>query len=103
MPIPIQEIVAKKASFTRDPDTRPADFREDVFRIEDEGEWIVHRIPDEYLTVPTKYDRLKKIPVQPTWHHKSCGQCGHIPGYSTAIFWVIRKLGLAYDDPKDQT
>ena len=46
---------------------------------------------------------MKKIPVQQTWHHKSCGQCGHIPGYSTSIYWLNRKLGLDYLDPKDQT
>ncbi len=54
-------------------------------------------------SVTTKYGRIKKIPIARTWHHKSCGQCGHIPGYSTSIFWLIRKLGLDYDDPTDQT
>jgi heterodisulfide reductase subunit B len=53
--------------------------------------------------VTTKYGRIKKIPEQMTWHHKSCGQCGHIPGYSTAIFWLNRKLGMDYNDPTDQT
>ena len=50
-----------------------------------------------------KYGRTKKIPVEQTWHHKSCGQCGHIPGYSTSVFWINRKLGLDYHDPTDQT
>jgi heterodisulfide reductase subunit B len=51
----------------------------------------------------TKYGRKKKIPLNRTWHHKSCGQCGHIPGYSTSIFWLVRKLGFDYIDPTDQT
>jgi heterodisulfide reductase subunit B2 len=89
--------------FERDPDFLPADFHDTVFEIEAQGDWIVHRVPEPYIEVQTKYGRTKKIPTQLTWHHKSCGQCGHIPGYSTAIFWIARKLGLNYIDPRDQT
>jgi len=97
-------IPRKERVFQRDPDLPlPEDIRERVFELEEEGEWIVQRVPEPYVEVPTKYGRPKKVPLQHTWHHKSCGQCGHIPGYSTAIFWLHRKLGLAYDDPKDQT
>ena len=97
-------IPRKERLFQRDPDLPlPEDIRERVFELEEEGEWIVQRVPEPYVEVPTKYGRPKKVPLQHTWHHKSCGQCGHIPGYSTAIFWLHRKLGLAYDDPKDQT
>jgi hypothetical protein len=42
-------------------------------------------------------------PREHTWHHKSCGQCGHIPGYSTSVLCINRKLGLDYLDPTDQT
>jgi heterodisulfide reductase subunit B len=79
------------------------DIREKLFELEDAGELIVQRVPEPYVEVMTKYGRTKKIPEQMTWHHKSCGQCGHIPGYSTAIFWLNRKLGFDYDDPTDQT
>jgi heterodisulfide reductase subunit B len=90
--------------FRRDPDLpAPEDIRERVFELEEKGEWIVQRVPEPYAEVPTKYGRAKKVPLRHTWHHKSCGQCGHIPGYSTAIFWLHRKLGLDYEDPKDQT
>jgi heterodisulfide reductase subunit B1 len=81
----------------------PEDFHDLIFELEAEGELIVQRVPEPYLEVMTKYGRMKKIPLQNTWHHKSCGQCGHIPGYSTAIFWIGRKLGLEYIDPTDQT
>jgi heterodisulfide reductase subunit B len=74
-----------------------------LFELEAKGEVIVQRVPEPYIEVLTKYGRKKKIPLQHTWHHKSCGQCGHIPGYSTSIFWLTRKLGLEYHDPKDQT
>jgi heterodisulfide reductase subunit B len=102
--IPVEEITKKKAQFVRDPDAMvPENIRDEVLKLEADGEWTVQRIPDEFIEVPTKYGIPKKVPIQPTWHHKSCGQCGHIPGYSTAIFWVHRKLGLTYDDPRDQT
>lgn len=103
MTIPVQALLQKKAKFERDPDRIPADFHEELFHVEAEGDWIVDRVPEPYIEVPTKYGRPKKVPVQGLWHHKSCGQCGHIPGYSTSIFWVMRKLGLDYNDPTDQT
>lgn len=95
---------AKQRIFKRDPNEAPIeDVREEVFALERAGEWKVQRVPEPFVTVDTKYGRLKKIPVQRNWHHKSCGQCGHIPGYSTSIFWLQRKLGSDYNDPKDQT
>lgn len=96
--------VGESRVFRRDPHLPvPEDVRERVLELEAEGEWVVHRVPEPYAEVPTKYGRTKKVPLAHTWHHKSCGQCGHIPGYSTAIFWLHRKLGLEYDDPRDQT
>ena len=79
-------------------------FKDQLYDLEAKGELIVHRIPEgSYTELDTKYGRKKKIPLFGTWHHKSCGQCGHIPGYSTSIFWLHRKLGLEYYDPRDQT
>lgn len=103
MSIPVQALLKKKEKFERDPERLPEDFREEVFRLEEEGEWIVDRVPEPFVEAPTKYGRTKKVPMGGLWHHKSCGQCGHIPGYSTSIFWVMRKLQQDYNDPKDQT
>jgi heterodisulfide reductase subunit B len=103
MTIPVQALLKKKERFERDPDTRPHDFHEEVFELEERGEWTVQRVPDPWVSVDTKYGREKKIPKGNLWHHKSCGQCGHIPGYSTSIFWVMRKLNQPYVDPTDQT
>lgn len=90
--------------FERRPEDAPVrDIRAELFELEAKGELIVQRVPEPYVEVPTRYGRMKKIPVSKTWHHKSCGQCGHIPGYSTSIFWLSRKLGLDYLDPTDQT
>lgn len=102
MTIPLEALRQKKASFQRDPERYP-DFREELLELERAGEIVVQKIDHEYATVPTKYGRDKRIQKGHLWHHKSCGQCGHIPGYSTSIFWVMRKLGYDYEDPKDQT
>ncbi|MDE3075507.1 MAG: heterodisulfide reductase subunit B [Chloroflexota bacterium] len=102
MPIPLE--VQNKRVFTRDPKFAPTeDVHDLIFELEAKGEWIVQRVPEPYVEVETKYGRPKKIPTGHTWHHKSCGQCGHIPGYSTSIFWLHRELGLEYNDPTDQT
>lgn len=91
-------------TFKIDPENAPThDLRDEIFQLEKEGEWEVMRVPEPYMEVMTKYGRTKKIPVEKTWHHKSCGQCGHIPGYSTSIFWLNREFGLDYHDPTDQT
>ena len=63
----------------------------------------MQKIDGEAISVATKYGREKRIQKAHLWHHKSCGQCGHIPGYSTSIFWMMRKLGYDYHDPHDQT
>ena len=103
MTIPVQALLKKKENFRRDPERRPHDFHEEVLALEEQGEWIVHHVPEPFVALNTKYDRIKKVPTGTLWHHKSCGQCGHIPGYSTAIFWVMRRLGQTYQDPTDQT
>jgi heterodisulfide reductase subunit B len=105
--IPANEIqnplTKTKGKFFRRPEDAPIDLRAETLRLEAEGEWIVARVPEEHIELTTKYGGIKKVPLQHTWHHKSCGQCGHIPGYSTSIYWLNRKLGLDYNDPKDQT
>src|SRR5574341_2601569 len=93
----------KGRAFTRSVPGPLEDIRARVLELEAKGEWIVPRVPEPWVEVTTKYGWTKKIPLRHTWHHKSCGQCGHIPGYSTSIFWLNRKLGLDYDDPRDQT
>ena len=88
--IPLDSI--KRTPFQLDGEAPPTlDIRESLFQLEAEGELIVQRVPEPYVEVTTRYGRTKKIPESLTWHHKSCGQCGHIPGYSTSIFWLNRQ------------
>ena len=94
---------ASEREFIRKGKPPTEDYRELLFELEAKGELEIQRVPEPYVEVETKYGRKKKIPLEFTWHHKSCGQCGHIPGYSTAIFWLNRKLGYEYHDPRDQT
>jgi heterodisulfide reductase subunit B len=107
MSIPITKVAGpgrkNKAEFQWNEQSIPQDFHERMFELEDRGELVVQRVEGEHIEVPVKYGRTKKVPIGNTWHHKSCGQCGHIPGYSTSIFWVNRKLGIEYEDPRDQT
>lgn len=99
----VSVILTKKEKFERTPDLRSEDFHERLFELEKQGELIVQHVNGDFVNVPTKYGINKKIQKANLWHHKSCGQCGHIPGYSTSIFWIMRKLGYGYNDPEDQT
>lgn len=104
--IPVSEVIktAKKQGFEINADEAPTeDYHDQIFELEKEGEWEVQRVPEPYVEVKTKYGRMKKVPLEHTWHHKSCGQCGHIPGYSASVYWLNRALGYDYLDPTDQT
>ena len=79
------------------------DIRDELWELDEKGEIEVLPVPEPYREVERKDGKVKKIPLEGLWHHKSCGQCGHIPGYSTSIFWLARELGYDYYDPKDQT
>ena len=95
---------SKKPRVKKDPLNAPTeDIRAKLFELEEQGEWIVQKVPEPYAEVETKYGRIKKIPLENTWHHKSCGQCGHIPGYSASIFWLHKALGYKYHNPTEQT
>lgn len=104
MSIPIEVIKRRKERFSRGKDRRSEqDPRAELLALEAAGELVVQRIDREAVSVTTKFGREKRIQTSHLWHHKSCGQCGHIPGYSTSIFWLMRKLGYDYLDPQDQT
>lgn len=84
---------------------RKHDVRDLMWELEKDGEIIVHRVGDhnDPVIAKTLYGWDKKIPTNNLWHHKSCGQCGNIPGYPTSIMWLMNKLGTTYLDETDQT
>ncbi|BDC17246.1 CoB--CoM heterodisulfide reductase iron-sulfur subunit B family protein [Acidianus sp. HS-5] len=79
--------------------------KEEMEKLEDEGEIIVHHIKP--YNNPIKMQSLngfpKTIPTNRLWNHKSCGQCGHIPGYPTSVFWMMNKMEIDYMDEPHQT
>ncbi len=97
----VKKAVDREFQLPKNPPTK--DYRKELFALEAAGEIEIIRVPEPFVEVDTKYGRKKKIPIEHTWHHKSCGQCGHIPGYSTSIYWLNREFGLDYYDPRDQT
>jgi heterodisulfide reductase subunit B len=84
---------------------RVADVRDLMWQLEREGEIVVHRVSDEHapVTVKTLYGWDKRIPTTQLWHHKSCGQCGNIPGYPASLLWMMNELDIRYLDETDQT
>ncbi len=81
------------------------DVRDAMWQLERDGEIIVHRVNEGHKPIMTKtlYGWDKKIPTDRLWHHKSCGQCGNIPGYPTSLLWLMNELGITYLDETDQT
>jgi len=84
---------------------RVEDVRDIMWQLEKDGEIVVHRVAEEHkpVTAKTLYGWDKKIPTAQLWHHKSCGQCGNIPGYPTSLLWLMNKMEIEYLDETDQT
>jgi heterodisulfide reductase subunit B len=88
---------------------RMDDIRDHMWELEKDGQIIVHRITDAHkpVEVQTLFGWTKRIPTNQLWHHKSCGQCGNIPGYPTSLMWLMNKFsfepGKDYLDETDQT
>ena len=78
---------------------------EKMKELERAGEIMVHHASEEYepAVVKTLSGRDKKIPTVELWQHKSCGQCGHIPGYISALYWIMAELKIPYVDDTNQT
>ena len=84
---------------------RVEDVRDEMWQLEKEGEIVVHRITDEMepRVAKTIYGWDKIIPTNRLWHHKSCGQCGNIPGYPASLLWLMNEMDITYLDETDQT
>ncbi|HUI60983.1 MAG TPA: heterodisulfide reductase-related iron-sulfur binding cluster [Steroidobacteraceae bacterium] len=84
---------------------RVEDVRDVLWQLEKDGEIVVHRVEEGHqpAMVKTLYGWDKKIPTQRLWHHKSCGQCGNIPGYPVSLLWLMNELDVEYLDETDQT
>lgn len=99
----VEQKIDKRSMLTNK--DRVEDVRDIMWQLEKDGEIVVHRVTDDHQPVmhKTLYGWDKKIPTNRLWHHKSCGQCGNIPGYPTSLLWLMNELGLEYLDETDQT
>ena len=84
---------------------RVEDVRDIMWQLEKDGEIVVHRVEERHepVVARTLYGWEKKIPTNQLWHHKSCGQCGNIPGYPASLLWLMNELEIRYLDETDQT
>ncbi len=87
------------------PGKKPFPFHEELLELGEKGEVIVIPIKEENRPVEVECldGRKKRIPTNKLWHHKSCGQCGNIPGYPASIMWFMNRFGLDYLDETNQT
>jgi len=99
----VEQIINKRSMLTSK--DRVEDVRDAMWQLEKEGEIVVHRVTDEHQPVIAKtlYGWDKKIPTTRLWHHKSCGQCGNIPGYPASLLWLMNRMDVEYLDETDQT
>ncbi len=99
----VEQIINKRSMLTNK--DRVEDVRDAMWQLEKEGEIVVHRVTDKHKPVIAKtlYGWDKKIPTTGLWHHKSCGQCGNIPGYPASLLWLMNRMDIDYLDETDQT
>ena len=99
----VDQIINKRSMLTNK--DRVEDVRDIMWELEKDGEIMVHRVSEDHEpdTVKTLYGWDKKIPTNRLWHHKSCGQCGNIPGYPASLLWLMNKMEISYLDETDQT
>jgi heterodisulfide reductase subunit B len=99
----VDQIVNRRSMLTNK--NRVEDVRDAMWELEKDGEIVVHRVTDEHkpVMVKTLYGWDKKIPSTQLWHHKSCGQCGNIPGYPASLLWLMNEMDIEYLDETDQT
>lgn len=99
----VEQKIDKRSMLTNK--DRVEDVRDIMWQLEKDGEIVVHRIKDEHAPVEVKtlYGWTKRIPTTQLWHHKSCGQCGNIPGYPASLLWLMNELDIKYLDETDQT
>jgi heterodisulfide reductase subunit B len=99
----VEQKIDKRSMLTNK--DRVHDVRDVMWQLESDGEIVVHRIRDEHEPIEAKtlYGWTKRIPTTQLWHHKSCGQCGNIPGYPASLLWLMNMLDKKYLDETDQT
>jgi heterodisulfide reductase subunit B len=101
----IREVVRARAENRSVSDKKVSDVREEMWTLHDRGELIVIPITPENkpVEVETLFGWKKKVPTDKLWHHKSCGQCGNIPGYPASLLWFMNQFKTTYLNEPHQT
>ena len=101
----IRKVVEERTLHQKGTGKKVVDVREEMLRLEEKGEIVIHRIRPENRPVEanTLFGWTKKIPTDRLWHHKSCGQCGNIPGYPSSLLWLMNETGRTYLNEPHQT
>jgi len=101
----IRKVVEERTQHQKGTGKKVVDVREEMRRLEEEGEIIVHHIRPDHRPVEatTLFGWTKRIPTDRLWHHKSCGQCGNIPGYPSSLLWLMNETGRTYLNEPHQT
>ncbi len=101
----IRQVVKERESHRKGTGKKVLDVREEMERLEEQGEILIHRIRTENhpVEVETLFGWKKRIPTDRLWHHKSCGQCGNIPGYPSSLIWLMNETGRSYLNEPHQT
>ena len=99
----VEQRIDKRSMLTNK--DRVEDVRDLMWELEKDDEIVVHRVGDQHRpkTAKTLYGWDKKVPTNQLWHHKSCGQCGNIPGYPASLLWLMNEMDISYLDETDQT
>jgi heterodisulfide reductase subunit B len=101
----IRKVLEERSLRQRGTGKKVVDVREEMFRLEEQGELLVHRIRPENrpVSMQTLFGWTKRVPTDRLWHHKSCGQCGNIPGYPSSLLWIMNETGREYLNEPHQT
>jgi heterodisulfide reductase subunit B len=101
----IRKVVEERTPHIQGTGKKVVDLREEMEHLEAKGEIIIHRIRPENRPVEatTLFGWRKRVPTDRLWHHKSCGQCGNIPGYPSSLMWMMNELGRTYLNEPHQT
>src|SRR5690606_4734422 len=100
----VEQRIDKRSMLTQK--DRVEDVRDVMWQLEKDGEIVGHASARErhHPIMATAVDGWdKKVPTNLRWHHKSCGQCGNMPGYPASLLWLMNRMGIEYLDETDQT
>jgi heterodisulfide reductase subunit B len=101
----LRTLIAEQNARVRGTGKKVGDLRAEMDHLEAKGEIVIQRIGPEHraVEVTNLFGETKRIPTDRLWHHKSCGQCGNIPGYPSSLLWLMNETHRSYLNEPHQT